>query len=105
MRDKDTNDVRYIGRTNNPARRQYEHSRDPRKANLQPLEVKFSGLTVREARAVEQLLISAYTLKNLDNARREIAVGNVRGYAGRIGNILSLFEGAVESEFLNLMGR
>ena len=105
MRDKTTNEVQYVGRTNNPARRQNEHAKDPKKANLQPLEVKFSGLTKAEARAMEQVLISAYSLDNLSNARREIAVGNVSGFAGRIGNIVSIFGGAVEDEFLDLMGR
>ena len=39
--------------------------------------MKFSGLTKREARVMEQVLISAYSLDHLSNARREIAVGNV----------------------------
>lgn len=82
-----------------------EHAKDPKKANLQPLEVKFSGLTKFEARAMEQALISAYSLENLINARREIATGNVGGFAGKIGNIISIFGGAVEDELLNLMGR
>ena len=84
---------------------QKEHTRDTRKANLQPLEVKFTGLTKTEARAMEQILISAYTLDNLLNARREIAVGNVAGFTGRIDNVISIFEGVAEDELLNLMGR
>ena len=105
MRDKTTGDVQYVGRTNNPIRRQSEHAKDPKKANLQPLEVKFSGLTKFEARAMEQALISAYLLDNLVNARREIATENVGGFAGKIGNIISIFDGAVEDELLNLMER
>ena len=105
MRNKTTNEVQYVGRTNNPARRQREHAKDPKKANLQPLEIKFSGLTRVEARAMEQMLISAYSLDNLSNARREIAVGNVSGFAGKIGNVINIFGGAIEDEFLNLMGR
>ena len=58
MRDKTTGDIQYVGRTNNPIRRQSEHSKDPKKANLLPLEVKFSGLTKIEARVIEQILIS-----------------------------------------------
>ena len=103
MRDNTTNEVQYVGRTNNPVRRQSEHTKDPRKANLQPLEVKFTGLTKDEARVMEQLLISAYLLDNLYNARREIAVRNVGGYAERIRNVISIFGGALEDEFLNLM--
>lgn len=104
MRDKTTGDVQYVGRTNNPIRRQSEHAKDPKKANLQPLEVKFSGLTKSEARAMEQVLISTYSLDNLINARRKIATGNVGGFAGKMGNIISIFDGAVEDELLNLMG-
>ena len=58
-----------------------------------------------EARAMEQMLISSYSLSNLSNARREIAVGNVSGFAGKIGNIIGIFAGSVESDLLNLMGR
>ena len=54
---------------------------------------------------MEQILISAYTLDNLLNARREIAVGNVAGFTGRIDNVISIFEGVAEDELLNLMGR
>ena len=105
MRNKTTNDVQYVGRTNDPMRRDNEHAKDPTKADLKPLEVKFSGLTKLEARAMEQLLISAYSLDNLLNARREIARGNVVGFSEKIGNVISIFGGAVEDEFLNLMER
>lgn len=105
MRNKITNEVQYIGRTNNPTRRQKEHERDPSKDNLGPLEVKFSGLTKFEARVMEQMLISAYSMENLLNARREIAKGNINGLTGKIENIINIFGGAVEDEFLNLMGR
>ena len=54
---------------------------------------------------MEQVLISSYTLENLANARREIAAGKVGGYAGKMENIIRIFGGAVEDEFLNLMGR
>ena len=54
---------------------------------------------------MEQILISAYTLDNLLNARREIAVGNVAGFTGRIDNVISIFEGVAEDEVLNLMGQ
>ena len=105
MRDSTTKEVQYVGRTNDPIRRQAEHDRDRDKDHLLPVEVKVSGLTKDEARAVEQIIISAYVLKNLDNARREIAVGKVGAWEHRIGNIISIFDGALESELLNLMGR
>ena len=64
-----------------------------------------SNLTKTEARAMEQIIISSYTLDNLINARREIAVGNVKGFTGKIKNVISIFGGVIEDEFLNLMGR
>ena len=62
-------------------------------------------MILNKARAMEQIIISAYTLDNLVNARREIAVGNVSGFLGKIGNVISIFGGTLENEFLNLMGR
>lgn len=38
-------------------------------------------LTKSEARMVEQMLITAYTLEALENARREIAKGNTGKFA------------------------
>ena len=105
MRDATTNEVAYVGRTNDPVRRQLEHDRDPSKAGLDPLEVKFTGLTVGQARVVEQVLISAYSLDYLRNARREIARGNVAGFNEEIEKINQLFNNASEDELLNLMGR
>ena len=105
MRDKSTNEVQYVGRTNDPIRRQNEHRKDSSKDHLGPLEVKFTGLTKLEARVMEQVLISAYTMDSLDNARREIAVGKISGFAGHMDNIISIYEGVAEDELLNLMGR
>ena len=107
-RNKDTNKVEYVGRTNNPVRRQNEHRRDPKKSNLLPLEVKFTGLTVREARVVEQILISTYVIDNLRNARREIATSKLDKYHDSINGIqrsIELFKNFAEDELLNLMGR
>lgn len=105
MRDETTRKVKYVGRTISPDQRQIQHNRDPRKTNLKPLEVKFSGLTKNEARIMEQVLISTYTLDSLANCRREIAVGNVKGFIGEMNNIISIFDGMLEDEILNLMGR
>ena len=38
---------------------------------------------------MEQILISAYTLDNLLNARREIAVGNAAGFTGELIMLLA----------------
>lgn len=55
-----TKEVQYVGRTNNPICRQKEHGRDPKKTHLDPLEVKFTGLTRIEAQVMEQIVISTY---------------------------------------------
>lgn len=100
-----TKEVQYVGRTNNPICRQKKHGRDPKKTHLDPLEVKFTGLTRIEAQVMEQIVISTYIIQNLDNARREIAVGNISGFTGKMNNIINIFGGVTESELLNLMGR
>ena len=100
-----SDEVAYVGRTNDPSRRQREHDKDISKADLQPLEVVFTGLTKNQARVVEQVLISAYGINNLYNARREIAVGNISKYSEHVGSTISLFGSFYESEMLNLMGR
>ena len=104
MRDQE-NKVEYVGRTNNPARRQAEHAKNPSKAHLKPMEVKFTNLTVSEARYVEQLLISTYTLENLLNARREISIQKLDSFKNSTDNVLKLFANFVEDELLNLMER
>lgn len=58
-----------------------------------------------KAKVTEQVLISAYTLKYLDNARREISVGNLSGYSNNISAVIQIFEGVTEDELKNLMGR
>ena len=103
MRDKMTDEIKYVGRTNNPQRRNQEHRRDIRKNGLEDLEVVFTGLTKKEAIVVEQSLISAYALENLHNARREIAAGNVYKFTEYVGNVIQLFSGVTESELLCLM--
>ena len=103
MRDQN-NQVAYVGRTNNPQRRQREHNLDPSKSDLQPLEVVYSGLTRGEARVVEQVLISAYILDNLYNARREIAVSNIGNYRQSLNSAMRLFGSLSEESLYYLMG-
>ena len=64
-----------------------------------------TNLTVKDARLVEQLLISCYTLDYLDNARREIAVNNLPAYYNYMNSIKSLYSGIAEDELLNLLER
>jgi hypothetical protein len=39
------------------------------------------------------------------NARREISIGNVGGFAHQMGKTIKLFGSLAEDELLNLMGR
>ena len=64
-----------------------------------PREVVYSGLTRGEARVVEQVLISAYILDNLYNARREIAVSNIGNYRQSLNSAMRLF-GSLSEESL-----
>ena len=75
----DGNLVKYVGRTNDPIRRLYEHKHDSAHHWRQKyiMTVVATGLTKDEAMVFEQMLISAYTVGYLENARREIAVKNV----------------------------
>lgn len=64
------------------------------------MEVKFTNLTVSEARYVEQLLISTYTLENLLNARREISIQKLDSFKNSTDNVLKLFANLAEDEVL-----
>ena len=98
MRDQN-NTVAYVGRTNNPARRQQEHRRDISKKDLKPMEVVQTGLSKKDAMLLEQLLISSYSLENLLNARREIAASKIDGYRQSLNNVARLI-GSVAEEAL-----
>ena len=100
------NIVKYVGRTNNPGRRALEHRNDPKhpeRENYNML-VLVSGLTREQAMLLEQILISTYTLDYLDNARREIAVGNIGKYHDYMAAVSELIHGATEADLMNLIG-
>lgn len=102
----DDNLVKYVGRTNDPARRMAEHKCDqnhPERANYEMIVIA-SGLTIREARFVEQLLISSFTLGYLENARNEIAAGKIGNYEQYIGAATEIFVGATEKGIRALLG-
>ena len=90
MRNIDTGIVEYVGRTNNPDRRQAEHSQDRRKQGLSPLQVVKTDLTVDAASVLEQSLSMAYGLCQLRNRRREIsarkgpAFYDIASYIGKL---------------------
>ena len=95
--------IGYVGRTNDPDRREKEHYRDETKDDLLPLEVIATGMSKDEARILEQVLISSYILENLHNARREIAVGKVESAMKLMNNSIRLLEGFTNDELINLM--
>ena len=103
MRNKYTNVVEYVGRTNNPDRRQGEHDKDVTKSDLLPMEVKFTGLTKKQARAMEQTIIASYGLSKLINRRNEISPNNVSNFATEAGHIAKLIGTVLESEVLCIM--
>ena len=87
-------EVRYVGITNDVGRRKYEHEHDPRhpwRANYKMFVVA-TGLSREAARTGEQVLISAYTLNALENARREIAVGNVPKFSHHLSTVAELLK-------------
>ena len=83
------NKVHYVGRTNDPIRRAREHKGFLSNKKSYEMIVVKTGLDKDSARAWEQILISAYTLDALDNARREIS-------SVKIVNFLSEFNRALD---------
>ena len=65
--------------------------------------VVITGLTKSEAMVAEQVLISAYTLKYLDNARREIAAKNVDNYLQYTAAVAELLACGAEETLIGLM--
>ena len=97
--------VKYVGRTNDPARREREHRNDfrhPERADYRML-VLVSGMTKEQAMLLEQVLISAFSLSHLENARREIAAGNVGKYTTYMTSVAEIITGATEDALINLI--
>ena len=97
------NIVKYVGRTNNPKRRLDEHRRSNSPKRDYDMRVVITGLTKSEAMVAEQVLISAYTLKYLDNARREIAAKNVDNYLQYTAAVAELLACGAEETLIGLM--
>ncbi len=97
--------TRYVGITNNTERREKEHKNNPNhpeRAGYR-MDVIATGLTRYEARAVEQTVIAAFTLEKLDNARNEIAKGNLPKFRSEMGAVVEIFQGFNEDEVYNLL--
>ena len=84
--------VKYVGRTNDPVRRAYEHKHDSLHSWRQnySMKVLVTGLSKEEAIIWEQTIISAFTLAYLENARREIAVKNTAKYYNYIDAVTEI---------------
>ena len=76
MENRHTFEIDYVGMTKNYGRRKYVHQNSPF-ARYDPdsynMIVVATGLTRREARALEQILISAFGLDSLNNMINSIA--------------------------------
>ena len=97
--------IKYVGITNDPARRLREHQHDPLHPKRQnyTMTVIMSGLTKDYARFIEQILISAFTLSYLENARREISVRNIEKYNCYLNAAVEVFS-ASEFDLWDLIG-
>ena len=105
MKDAVTDEVRYVGRTQYPARRQSQHESDPSKIGLKPLEIVYTCSTREQAMVEEQLLVSACTLEHLQNKRREIAPNKLENFVDEISYLITLYETVAESEWLEFLGK
>ena len=103
----DNNLVKYIGRTNDPGRRQQEHRNDlghPWRRNYE-MVVLATGLTVDKAKVLEQVLISAYTVGYLENARREIAIKNIPKFKSYVNATAEILTGIPGDTLYELIAR
>ena len=99
--------VKYVGRTNDPKRREWEHKNDlghPWRKNYNMI-VLVTGLTKNEAMLCEQFFISAYTVSYLENARREIAVRNISKYQSYVSAVTEIYTGIPGSEVSHFLSR
>jgi predicted GIY-YIG superfamily endonuclease len=100
-------DVMYVGRTKqNPKDRFKQHQNDITKQSwIGNCEIAtiLTGLDYQEARVREQSYISFYTLDHLHNAIRGIAEKKIDKFMDHIKAIVSIEEGWIENEFLDLM--
>ena len=97
-----TGKVHYVGRTNNFARRYSEHARTvlgihtskhPIGPDVEREMIPIvTGLDFVKSKIVEQILISAFTLDALDNARNEFSQKNWEAVADEVARVFELLD-------------
>ena len=98
---KGTTDVVYVGMTKNFKPRNYYHQKRP--DAVYPIESYdmvpvATGLTYKEARALEQTLITAFTLGALGNAINSISSKNLYNFTYEFARMTSLIACAFDPE-------
>lgn len=105
--EKNSLNVVYVGRTNNFIRRQYEHQL--RKSVRYGFKARFpvtkydmipiaTGLTYNESRALEQAIISAFTIGRLANIVRSVSKKNLVLLAKEVERMNTLLESWIDPE-------
>lgn len=95
--DNATGKVVYVGRTRNYSSRQYSHqeAKDARFTSKDfTMTPVATGMTHNESRALEQTLITAYTLEALGNSINSIAEKNLKNFTyemERVGTLMSSY--------------
>jgi len=69
------------------------------------MTVLVTGLTKNEAMLWEQLIISAYTVDYLENARREISVRNVPKFRSYVNAVTEIHTGMSGSDVIDFITR
>ena len=107
---KGKGEIIYVGRTNDPDRREYEHRHDKKHKERENAKMKViaTGMTVSEARVMEQLVMSSYGIsqsaRTMDNLRREISLKKLYKYTKADAEAsIKLFGTIVEDELKNIM--
>ena len=105
INEKHTSKVVYVGMTKNYTKRQYNHQSQKTRAfsNARFPEDDYlmtpvhTGMNRKEARALEQHLINAYTLEALDNMINSIAVGRMDEFASETQRAIQLTTSSIDS--------
>ena len=90
------NQVFYIGRTEHPADRQRAHRANVKRfGDFMPFDlvIVWDGMTLREARGLEQTLIAGFTFDAILNKINAIAVGNHEEFRAELRRAESLISG------------